>query len=127
MTKRIVLGTFSHETNVLSNIKTDLSEFRKRHLFTGDEIPTHFRGTKTAAGGLIDGCEKYGFEFVETVHASATPSGMITKEAYEHILGGMLDGIKAAKNYDAVAVHLHGAAVAEGHDDVEGDVLGCNP
>jgi microcystin degradation protein MlrC len=74
MTKRIVLGTFSHETNVLSNIKTDLSEFRKRHLFTGDEITAHFRGTKTAAGGLIDGCEKYGFEFIETVHASATPT-----------------------------------------------------
>jgi microcystin degradation protein MlrC len=122
--KRIVLGTFSHETNVLSNIKTDLSEFRKRHLFHGDEIPPHFRGTKTAAGGLIDGCEKNGFEFVETVHASATPSGTITEEAYEYILGGILDGIKAAKPFDGVALHLHGAAVAEGHDDVEGDVLG---
>ena len=122
--KRIVLGTFSHETNVLSNIKTDLSEFRKRHLFHGDEIPPHFRGTKTAAGGLIDGCEKNGFEFVETVHASATPSGTITEEAYEYILGGILDGIKAAKPFDSVALHLHGAAVAEGHDDVEGDVLG---
>lgn len=122
--KRIVLGTFSHETNVLSNIKTDLSEFRKRHLFHGDEIPTHFRGTKTAAGGLIDGCERNGFEFVETVHASATPSGTITEEAYGHILGALLDGIKAAKPFDGVALHLHGAAVAEGHDDVEGDVLG---
>ena len=122
--KRIVVGTFSHETNVLSNIKTDLSEFKKRHLFHGNEIPTHFRGTKTAAGGLIDGCERNGFEFVETVHASATPSGIISKEAYDHILNCILDGIKAAKHYDAVALHLHGAAVAEGHDDVEGDVLG---
>ncbi len=122
--KRIVLGTFSHETNVLSNIETDLTEFQKRHLFHGDEIPAHFRGTKTAAGGLIDGCERNGFEFVETVHASATPSGRITQEAYEHILGGMLDGIKAAKPYDGIALHLHGAAVAEEHDDVEGDVLG---
>jgi microcystin degradation protein MlrC len=122
--KRIALGTFSHETNVLSNIKTDLSEFRKRHLFHGDEIPIHFRGTKTAAGGLIDGCEMNSFEFFETVHASATPSGKITEEAYEYILGSLLDGIKAAKTYDGVALHLHGAAVAEGHDDVEGDVLG---
>ena len=122
--KRIVIGTFSHETNVLSNIKTDLSEFRNRHLFHGNEIPPHFRGTKTAAGGLIDGCEKNGFEFIETVHASATPSGIITEEAYDHILGGILNGIRAAKHYDAVALHLHGAAVAEGHDDVEGDVLG---
>ena len=123
-TKRIVLGIFSHETNVLSNIKTDLSEFRKSHLFYGDEIPAHFRGTKTAVGGLIDGCEKNSFEFIETVLASATPSGIITKETYEYILGAILDGIKAAKSYDGVALHLHGAAVAEGHDDVEGDVLG---
>jgi microcystin degradation protein MlrC len=117
--KRIVLGTFSHETNVLSNIKTDLSEFRKRHLFYGDEIPIHFRGTKTAAGGLIDGCEMNDFEFFETVHASATPSSTITEEAYEHILGSLLDGIKAAKTYDGVALHLHGAPWLKG-DDVGG-------
>jgi microcystin degradation protein MlrC len=122
--KRLVLGTFSHETNVLSNIETDLTEFQKRHLIYGNEIPAHFRGTKTAAGGLIDGCERNGFEFIETVHASATPSGRITREAYEHILGGILDGIKAAKPFDGIALHLHGAAVAEEHDDVEGDVLG---
>jgi microcystin degradation protein MlrC len=123
-TKRIVLGTFSHETNVLSNIKTDLSEFHKRHLFHGEEISLHFRGTKTAAGGLIDGCEKNGFEFIETIHASATPSGTITREAYENILGSILEGIRSAEPFDAIALHLHGAAVAEGHDDVEGDVLG---
>jgi microcystin degradation protein MlrC len=121
--KRIVIGTFSHETNVLSNIKTDLSEFQKQHLRYGDEITKRFSGTKTAAGGLIDGCNKNGFEFVETVHASATPSGIITEEAYKSILDSILDGIKKTKPFDGVAVHLHGAAVAEAHDDVEGDVL----
>jgi microcystin degradation protein MlrC len=30
----------------------------------------------------------------------------------------MLDRIKAAKPFDAVALHLHSAAVAERHDDV---------
>ena len=117
-TKRIVFGTFSHETNVLSNIKTNLSEFRKRHLSYGDKIPPHFRGTKTAAGGLINGCEKNGLEFIETIHVSTTPSGIIAEEAYAHILGAMLDRIKAAKPFDAVALHLHSAAVAERHDDV---------
>jgi microcystin degradation protein MlrC len=124
VSKRIVTGLFSHETNVLSNIKTDLSQFRSHHLFYGDEIVPKFKGTKTAAGGIIDGCEKHGFELIQTVHASATPSGTITEEAYETILQKILDGIKRSNPFDGVAVHLHGAAVAEGHDDVEGDVLG---
>ena len=122
---RVVTGIFSHETNVLSNIKTDLGQFKKRHLFHGEEIPARFRGTKTSAGGIIDSCEKHGFELIHTVHASATPSGTVTSEAYDVILKDLLDGIKKASPFDGAAIHLHGAGVAEGHDDLEGDVLGA--
>ena len=34
---RIVTGTISHETNVLSNILTNLEMFRRRRLFYGEE------------------------------------------------------------------------------------------
>ncbi len=120
---RIVTGTISHETNVLSNIATDLEQFRKRRLLYGEEVFDYHRGTKTPVGGLMDGCEKHGFELVPTVFASATPSGTITAEAFDTLLGQILDGIEGAGEFDGVAMHLHGAGVAESHDDIEGHIL----
>lgn len=120
---RIVTGTISHETNVFSNIRTDLEEFRKRRLYYGDELFEHFEGTKTPAGGIIEGCTQHGYELFPTVFASATPSGIITKEAFDQLLSGVLKGIKKAGVIDAAVLHLHGAGVSEEYPDVEGKVL----
>jgi microcystin degradation protein MlrC len=120
---RIITGTISHETNVLSNIATDLEQFRKRRLLYGEEVFDYHRGTKTPVGGLMDGCAKHGFELVPTVFASATPSGTITAEAFDTLLGQILEGIDDTGEFDGVVMHLHGAGVAENHDDIEGRVL----
>jgi len=120
---RIVTGTISHETNVLSTIKTDIEEFRKRRLYYGDELFEHFDGTRTPAGGIIEGCRQNGIELIPTVFASATPSGIITAEAFDKLLGDILDGIGDAGDFDAAVLHLHGAGVSEEHPDIEGKVL----
>jgi microcystin degradation protein MlrC len=120
---RIITGTISHETNVLSNIVTDLGEFRKRHLLYGDALFEHFTGTKTPAGGIIDGCRIHGFELIPTVFAAATPSGTITAEAFETILSGILEGMHNTPDIAAVVLHLHGAGVSEVYPDIEGKVL----
>lgn len=120
---RIVTGTISHETNVYSNIKTDLEEFRKRRLVYGDELFTEFEGTKTPAGGIIDGCRMNGYELVPTVFASATPSGTVTREAFNTLLEDILKGVREAGDVDAAVLHLHGAGVSEEYPDIEGKVL----
>ena len=120
---RLVTGTISHETNVLSNIRTDLEQFRRRLLLHGEEVIDFFKGTKTPVGGIIDGCEMHGFELVPTVFAAATPSGRITDEALKTLLGEILDGVRGASPIDGVVLHLHGAGVSEGHDDIEGHIL----
>jgi microcystin degradation protein MlrC len=120
---RIVTGTISHETNVLSTIETDIEEFRKRRLYYGDELFEHFDGTRTPAGGLIEGCRQNGIELIPTVFASATTSGTITAEAFDRLLGDILDGIRDAGDVDAAVLHLHGAGVSEEHPDIEGKVL----
>jgi len=102
---RLVTGTISHETNVFSTIRTGIDEFKKRLLLRGDEVFDHFRGTKTPVGGFLEGCREHGFELVPTVFASATPSGRITDEAFDSLLGEMLDGIADAGSIDGVVLH----------------------
>ncbi|ETX02921.1 MAG: hypothetical protein ETSY1_01800 [Candidatus Entotheonella factor] len=120
---RIVTGTISHETNVFSNIATDLEEFRKRGLVYGEELFDRFSGTKTAPGGIIEGCHMHGFELIPTVFAAAVPSGTITAEAFDILLNGLLNGVRNATAIDAVVLHLHGAGVSEVYPDIEGKVL----
>lgn len=120
---RIVTGTISHETNVLSNIVTDLDKFKQRHLLYGDALFEHFGGTRTPAGGIMAGCRQHGFELIPTVYAAATPSGTITAEAFDTIVSGILEGMARAKDIDAVVLHLHGAGVSARYPDVEGKVL----
>ena len=107
----------------MSNILTGLDEFRSRRLLYGDELFRKFTGTATPAGGIIEGCKRHGFELVPTVFASATPSGIVTKEAFDQILGDIVSGIAAAEPFDAVVLHLHGAGVSEEYMDIEGKVL----
>ena len=120
---RIVTGTISHETHVMSNILTSLEMFRIRQLLYGDELFEKYSGTATPAGGIIEGCKRHGFELIPTVYASATPSGIVTKEAFDTILDGILDGLREAEPFDAVVLHLHGAGVSELIRDIEGKVL----
>src|SRR5687767_3902701 len=97
---RIVTGTISHETNVFSNIATDLEEFSKRCVVYGEALFDRFSGTKTPAGGIIDGCRMHGFELIPTVYAAAVPSGTITAEAFDTLLTAILDGIRNAQDID---------------------------
>jgi len=107
----------------MSNILTGLDEFRSRRLLYGDELFDEFTDTATPAGGIIEGCKRNGFELVPTVFASATPSGIVTKEAFDQILGDIVSGIKEAEPFDAIVLHLHGAGVSEEYMDIEGKVL----
>jgi len=120
---RIVTGAFSHETNVFSTARTSLEEFRNGRLLYGDEIISFFNGTKTPMGGFMDGCKELGIELIPTIFASATPSGIITAEAYDAILHDLLEGIRKAGEIDGVALHLHGADVSEKQTDADGFIL----
>lgn len=120
---RVITGTISHETNVYSTIITDLEEFSKRKLLYDDDVLKEFKGTKSPVGGIIDGCNRYGFELIPTIFASATPSGTITGDAFDILLNSILDRVKETDNIDAALLHLHGAGVSENYPDIEGKIL----
>jgi microcystin degradation protein MlrC len=123
MARRILIAQFAHETNTFSRLPTTLEDYRRRWLLEGEPIVARFRGTRTEIGGLIDYAGKAGWELVPAVAANATPSGRLTREAWDTISGMILDQARKAGRVDAAVLALHGAMVSETEDDAEGALL----
>lgn len=53
----------------------------------------------------------------------ALPGGIVTREAYESLMGKMLEGLKKNLPYDGLFFDIHGAMSVVGLDDPEGDMI----
>lgn len=67
--------------------------------------------------------EADGHEVVESLSTFAQPGGITLREVYEELRDTLLADLKAALPVHAVLLFMHGAMVAEGYDDCEGDTL----
>ncbi len=67
--------------------------------------------------------KELGWDLVEGMVAGAQPSGTTTRHAYETLREELLADLRAALPVDMVLLGLHGAMVADGYDDCEGDLL----
>ncbi len=121
--KRIAIGQISHETNAFSPIPTDISRFEQRGLGRGDELMEMFEGTRTPLGGFLDACGEFGWKPVATLAAAAVPSGLVTGDAFDQLLGELVEGIRNSGSVDGVLLALHGAMVAENAPDAEGEII----
>src|SRR5262249_49020728 len=83
MTHRVLVARIMHETNTFSRVATDMAAFRRRDFHLGNEIPAAYRGTRSAMGASFEAAEKYGWTLIHPVSASANPSGMVTRDAFE--------------------------------------------
>lgn len=67
--------------------------------------------------------EAQGWEVVESLTAVADPAGKTVRSVYETFRQEILDDLQNALPVDVVFLDLHGAMVADGYDDCEGDLL----
>jgi microcystin degradation protein MlrC len=120
---RIVIAQMKHETNTFSPVPTPLGRFTggRPQPLAGRELREAFKGTGTAIGAFIDLAEEAGAEAVYAVSGHAAPSGPVATEAYDAMAARIVDAV--ARGCDAVLLDLHGAMVAEAHDDGEGELL----
>ena len=121
--KKLLIGEFRHETDSFCPQKADLAAYRVRGLRVGHEMATAYRGVRNEPGAFYDVFgDRDDIQLIETVGMSAMPSGPVTAEAYEFARSHIVDAVRREKP-DGVLLALHGAMVAEGHDDGEGDLL----
>lgn len=123
MSFRVAVGQYAHETNSFSLGLTGLDAFTERNYAEGAAIFESMGGTRTYVGGMLKAAADLGADVAPLLSTSATPSGHITAQTHAHIKKEMLRLLKEAMPVDAVCLALHGAGVAEGVFDIEGDIL----
>jgi microcystin degradation protein MlrC len=121
----VLTAEFMHESNTFSRYRTDLPQFQVDALFYGDEAIRARRNANTELAGFMDVAEPAGWTVVHAVSAHAVPGGRVTKAAYDHVAGVILEAARTNRDrLDGVLLGLHGSMVPDFCDDGEGHLLG---
>jgi len=119
----IAIGGIMHESNTFSSVPTDLTAFKSGRLALGDEIVNVWAEAHHEVSGFIQGAQVYGYNLYPTLMASATPSGLVTDDAFDALVDELIQRIKSALKLDGLLLALHGAMVTESYPDGDGEVL----
>ncbi len=120
---RIFTAALATETNTFSPMPTDRALFEETFYApagTHGPKPEFFSGQTFAARKRAASSN---WDVVEGLHTFAMPAGKTVKAVYEEYRDQILAELKAALPVDIVALGLHGAMVADGYNDCEGDLL----
>jgi microcystin degradation protein MlrC len=124
---RIATGGFLHETNTFAPTKADYDAFMhgsgKPTIADAANVMTTMRNINAGQAGFINIAQASGWEVVPTIACYASPSAHVTEDAFERVVGVMIERITAAGQLDGVYLDLHGAMVTEHFDDGEGEIL----
>lgn len=116
-----MLGT---ETNTFSPMPTGLNVWRSTILVRSKETEGPMgRQRRQSLRPFLDRVAARGWEIEVGLQAFATPAGITPRPVYEGLRDELIGDLRAALPVDGVVLFLHGAMVAEGYDDCEGDVL----
>ncbi|MEI9995590.1 MAG: M81 family metallopeptidase [Rhizomicrobium sp.] len=120
---RIFTAAFGAETNTFSPIPTSLTSFAEQLLLRPGEHPDHAVSGLAPNWAVRQRGRAQGWDVIEGTCAWAGPAGPLVRTAFETIAGEILTQLAAALPVDAVVLSLHGAMVAQGIDDCEGELL----
>jgi microcystin degradation protein MlrC len=124
---RIAIAGFQHETNTFSPVPATWADFMASDAWPGLTVGAPLfdavAGINLPVAGFVDEARALRHDLVPLAWCSAQPSGPVAAEAYERIATLLLEGLRATRGIDAVYLDLHGAMVADGLDDADGELL----
>ena len=118
------MATLATETNTFSPIPTGRSAFmggREWYRHDASRQPATIANIPLIAWRQLG--EADGHTVVESLCTFAQPAGTTLQQVYEELRDTLLDDLRAALPVDVVLLFMHGAMVAHGYDDCEGDTL----
>ncbi|HET7413100.1 MAG TPA: M81 family metallopeptidase [Pararhizobium sp.] len=120
---RVFTASLATETNTFSPVPTDRASFEMAFYAPPGAHPD----TPTLCSAPIPALRKRakaeGFTLIEGTATWAEPGGLVRQDVYETLRDEILGQLEAAMPVDCVVLGLHGAMVARGLDDCEGDLL----
>jgi microcystin degradation protein MlrC len=120
---RIFTASLATETNTFSPVPTDRASFESALYARPGEHPETPTLCSSPIVVLRRLKQREGLTVIEGTAAWAEPGGLIQRRAYEELRDEILSQLEAALPVDGVILGLHGAMVAQGCDDCEGDLL----
>ena len=120
---RIFAASLATETNTFSPIPTSRRSFESSFYAPPGQHPDEPKLCTAPLYVARRRAKEEGFTLIEGSCFWAEPSGTVVRADYESMRDEILGQLRDAMPVDAVLLGLHGAFVAEGYDDVEGDLL----
>lgn len=125
---RVAVAGFQHESNTFLDGVTPASAFEKGSIYgplvRGEELLAFARnGNPVPLTGFLRGCERRGWTPLPASWCFGEPGARVEGAGFEAVAGEIVARIEALRPFDAIYLDLHGALVAEGFDDGEGELL----
>src|SRR5690606_17314036 len=120
---RSFTASLSTETNTFSPIPTGIDSFKARGYYPAGTHPDNMLQFSGPLWAARERAKVHGWTVIEGAVAGAVPAGLTTRFAYETLRDEILRDLRNAGKVDVVALGLHGAMVADGYDDCEGDLI----
>jgi len=124
---RIAVGGFQHETNTFAPQRATWADFERADAWPGyvrgPELFEAVEGFNIPIAGAVKTLSGLGYELVPLSWCSAPPSSYVDEDAYEKVVGEMLEDLAAAGSLDGIFLDLHGVMVAAHFEDGEGELL----
>jgi microcystin degradation protein MlrC len=120
---RIFTASLATETNTFSPVPTDRASFEMAFYAGPGQHPETPTLCSSPIVALRRRAAAEGLTVIEGTATWAEPGGLVQRQTFEALRDEILDQLRAALPVDAVILGLHGAMVAQGYDDCEGDLL----
>ncbi|KXF78440.1 microcystin LR degradation protein MlrC-like protein [Paramesorhizobium deserti] len=120
---RVFCASIATETNTFAPLRTDFIEFQQSFYAPPGAHPE----TPTLCSAVFPALRKRArrgeIELIEGTATWAEPGGLVNAKTWARLRDEVLDQLRAALPVDAVVLGLHGAMMADGTDDCEGELL----
>ena len=126
---RVAIARIAQETNALSPVLTELSDFEQTHLLEGAELADAISERGFEAKGFLRNAELSGVcaaarddgavELVPLFSAWAVPAGPLSAGCFETLRAKLVSSLQGCGEVDGVVLVLHGAMGAETIRDPE--------
>lgn len=121
---RLFAATIATETNTFSPLPTSMAAYQEGVFLRPGEHPDDTALMCTAPLFVARRrAAAEGFTLIEGSCFAASPAGLTNRADYEAMRDEVVAQVQAALPLDGVLLGLHGAMVAHGYDDVEGDII----